>query len=124
MNRVQIFALITGTCGLSCAHEPAPTQQLAGAMAAVRAAEEAGAAGVPQAALQLKLAQEELQQSQRLISKSENRAAEDKVMRARNDAELALSLTHEQAAKAKLGQVQSQLGSSGGEALAVPGVTP
>jgi hypothetical protein len=113
MKTTTMLAALGGLCVWGCAHEPAPTQQLAGAIAAVRAAEEAGAASVPDAELQLKLAQEQINEANKLIAKEDNRAAQDKIMRARNDAELALSLTHEQTAATKLNQFAQT--SSGGE---------
>lgn len=102
-------------CLLGCAHSPAPTQQVAGSLAAVRAAEEAGAANVPDAALHMKLAQEEIAEAQKLMGEEKNAKAEDKAMRARNDAELALSLTHEQAAKTKMEEFKRVNASAGGE---------
>ncbi|HEX5658134.1 MAG TPA: DUF4398 domain-containing protein, partial [Polyangiales bacterium] len=81
---------------------PAPTEQVASSLAAVRAAEEAGAKENPEAALHVKLAQEQLQQAHELMEHEHNAKAKDKAMRARNDAELALSLTHEQQANKKL----------------------
>jgi pyridoxal biosynthesis lyase PdxS len=112
-----MLVALGGFCLLGCAHEPAPTQQLAGAMAAVRAAEEAGAANVPEAELHMKLAQEQIKQSEQLIAHDEGGKAQDKIMRAHNDAELALSITHEQASKTKLSQFAQT--SSGGEQGAV-----
>jgi hypothetical protein len=113
MKNTTMLAALGGLCVWGCAHEPAPTQQLAGAMAAVRAAEEAGAAHVPDAELQLKLAQEEIKQADRLMARDENQKARDKILRARNDAELALSLTHEQEAATRLNQYAQP--NSGGE---------
>jgi pyridoxal biosynthesis lyase PdxS len=118
MNTTTTLAALGGLCLWGCAHAPAPTQQLADAMAAVRAAEEAGAAEVPDAALHVKLAQEQIKQSQQLMAKDDNTEAEDKVRRARNDAELALSLAHAQTAKSKLDQFTQS--SSGGEQQPMP----
>jgi hypothetical protein len=116
MKNTTMLAALGGLCVWGCAHEPAPTQQLASAMAAVRAAEEAGAASVPDAELQLKLAQEQLKEADRLMARDDNRKARDKIMRARNDAELALSLTHEQEATTRLDQFgQTSSGSEQGE---------
>lgn len=54
------LASAVGFCALAaCASQPDPTEHLAASMAAVRGAETAGAAQVPQAALHLKLADEQ-----------------------------------------------------------------
>jgi pyridoxal biosynthesis lyase PdxS len=115
MTKPTIVAAVGAFCLLGCAHTPAPTQQVAGSLAAVRAAEEAGAAEVPQAALHMKLAQEEIAEARKLMGEEKNAKAEDKAMRARNDAELALSLTHQQTASMKLDELQRARSSAGGE---------
>ncbi len=117
MNKTLL--LVIATCAAGCAHYPAPNEQLAKSMAAVRGAEEAGAAQVPQAALQMKLAQEEIQQAKQLIEKEDNQRAEDKARRASHDAELAVALAHAHTAESKLNQFQTS--SAGGEAPPAPG---
>ena len=64
-------------------------------MAAVRGAETAGASSVPQAALHLKLAQEQIAQARTMIEKEDYKRADAMTIRAYNDAELALALTRE-----------------------------
>lgn len=91
--------LLAGSIGLcaiaACASHPQPTEHLAASMAAVRGAETAGAAQVPQAALHLKLAQDQIDTAQQMIRKDENERADAMTIRAFNDAELALALTRE-----------------------------
>lgn len=85
-----------GLCALgACASHPQPTEHLAASMAAVRGAETAGAAQVPQAALHLKLAQDQIDTAQTMIKKGDNERADSMTIRAYNDAELALALTRE-----------------------------
>jgi pyridoxal biosynthesis lyase PdxS len=115
MMRRMLVAVTGGLCLLGCAHSAPPTQQVAGSLAAVRAAEEAGAADVPQAALHVKLAREQIAEAQKLMGEEKNAKAEDKAMRARNDAELALSLTHQQTATTKLAEFERTRSSAGGE---------
>ncbi len=115
-----ILTLAIAGCIAACAHYPAPTDQLAKSMASVRGAEEAGAAQVPEAALQVKLAQEEIEQARQLMAKGENQRAEDKARRASQDAELAVAQAHQHTADAKLGQFQTNNG-AGGEAPQSPG---
>lgn len=98
----KTLACIIG-CGalLACAGNP-PTDHLAASMAAVRGAETAGAASVPQAALHLKLAQEQITQARQMIASDDNERADSMTIRAYNDAELALALTHEAQIKGQL----------------------
>lgn len=83
---------------------PAPTQPLADAEAADRSAQELGANSVPAAQLHLKLAQQQTTTARALMKDGENKRAEAMLMRAKADAELALSLAKEQKAKGDVGQ--------------------
>ncbi|WP_438014307.1 DUF4398 domain-containing protein [Sorangium sp. So ce315] len=82
---------------------PPPNDQLAASQAAIRAAAEVGAETDPQAALHLKLANEQLDQAKKLMQEGENEAALPLLERAEADAELALAI-----AKARVTQVQAQ----------------
>ncbi len=101
--------------GTACAGSPAPTTQVADALAAVRGAEEAGAADLPQAALHLQLAEEELAKARKLMDDEKNADAKRMAARARQDAELALALAHQQQAKQALESFESKPPSAGGE---------
>lgn len=105
---------------LGCASHPAPTDQVASSLAAVRGAEEAGAREIPEAALHMKLAEEQIAQAKKLMEDDDNRRAEDLAMRAYQDAELALAIARENAAKQRLEQFASSAGSSGGEQMPAP----
>src|SRR5687767_5653154 len=77
MRLHQLCAAAVLTLPMGCASRyPAPTEHLATSMAAARGAEEAGAPQVPQAALQLELAQEQINQAQRLVQEGENEKAD------------------------------------------------
>jgi hypothetical protein len=65
----------------------------------IRAAEEAGAAKVPQASLHLQLAKEELELARGLSAKGEKKEAASMLLRAEADAELAIALSHEDSEK-------------------------
>jgi len=67
----------------------------------IRAAEEAGAAKVPQASLHLQLAKEELELAKGLAAKGEKEEAASMLLRAEADAELAVVLSHEDAEKSE-----------------------
>jgi hypothetical protein len=67
-------------------------------MAAARAAREAGAPNVPRAALQLKLAEEQIAQARQMMNNGSNERADYMTLRAYNDAELALAFARENTA--------------------------
>jgi hypothetical protein len=67
----------------------------------IRAAEEAGAAKVPQASLHLQLAKEELELAKGLAAKGEKEQAASMLLRAEADAELAVVLSHEDAERSE-----------------------
>jgi hypothetical protein len=77
-----------------CAGTPVPNAKVSSSEAAIRAAQETGSNNVPQAALHLKLAEEQLQSAKALIRDNENKRAEYVLMRAQADAELAIALSH------------------------------
>ena len=67
----------------------------------IRAAEEAGAAKVPQASLHLQLAKEELELAKELAAKGYKTEAASMLLRAEADAELAIALSHGDAEKSE-----------------------
>lgn len=113
MKRTFLAAL--AVVGMGCAgSHPAPTDQLASSLAAVRGAEEAGALEVPEAALHVKLAEEQIDAAKQLTG-DDNARAEDLAVRAYQDAELAIAIAREAAAKKKLDQFAQLNQTSGGE---------
>lgn len=83
-----------------CASSPVPAERLARSEAAVRSASEVGAERVPSAALHLQVARDELSQARRLIADGDNRRADYMLLRAEADADVALTLAREDAARA------------------------
>jgi hypothetical protein len=67
----------------------------------IRAAEEAGAAKVPEASLHLQLAKEELDRAKGLAAKGDKEMAASMLLRAEADAELALALSRGDAEKSE-----------------------
>lgn len=67
----------------------------------ISAAEEAGAAKVPQASLHLQMAKEELELAKKLSAKGEKKEAASMLLRAEADAELAVALSHEDSEKSE-----------------------
>jgi len=78
-------------------------------VAAARSAREVGAESAPQAALHLKLADEEIARAKALIKDGDNERAEYTLVRAKADAELALSLAKEATANAEAQQAADQI---------------
>lgn len=95
------LAAALSTAAFSCASHPPPTDHLASAIAAVRGAQVALAAAgrVPEAALQLKLAEEQVAQAREMIARGQNERADYMTLRAFNDAELALALARQHQAQ-------------------------
>jgi hypothetical protein len=98
---IMMFAMAAGTAaiGLGCASSP-PLRTEA-STSGIRAAEEVGAAKVPQASLHLQLAKEELQNAKALAANSEKERAVSMLSRAEADAELAVALSREDAERAE-----------------------
>jgi hypothetical protein len=94
---IGVLLLLPAFAG--CASAPAPTDQMTSAKAAVRSAEELGASGVPEADLHVKLAQEQIAHANKLIEEGENERAARLLQRAAADAELAVALAKEAAAR-------------------------
>lgn len=88
---VMATAIIVG-----CASAPLGTETTE---SSIRAAEEVGAAKLPQASLHLQLAREELDKANQLFEKGEKEEAASMLLRADSDAELAVTLSHGDAEK-------------------------
>lgn len=89
------FVAAFGLAALACAGAPEPTERMASAQAALRAAKEVGAKDVPKAQLHQQLAQEQVDQANKLIKEGENERAEMILRRAQADAELAVAMARE-----------------------------
>jgi hypothetical protein len=97
--RQVLLSVAAAVLVVGCGSYPAPTERVASAEAGIRGAQEVGANNVPQAALSVKLAQEEVQKAKQLMQDGDNRRAELILMRAQADAELALAQAREAQAK-------------------------
>lgn len=101
--QTSLVVILTTAASLSlaCASHPPPTDHMASAVAAVRGAQVAVAqAGqVPEAALQLKLAEEQVAQAREMVERGDNERADYMTLRAYNDAELALALARQHQAR-------------------------
>jgi hypothetical protein len=118
MGWAAIGVSAVGVLGLiGCAGSPVPNAKVASSEAAIRAAQETGSNNVPQAALHLKLAEEQLASAKALIKDNENKRAEYVLMRTQADAELAIALSH-------VAVSNSQAGTAVDEARAVKSGAP
>jgi hypothetical protein len=106
MKAAGLFGFVTA---LGCATTPKPVEQLGQTEGAYRSAQEVGAQNVPQAALELKLAQEELTRANELMKDDRNEEAGQMLLRSRADAELALALTREAQARSDAHGADDQL---------------
>ena len=97
---IMVFAVaVVATAIISgCASAPLSTEA---STSGIRAAEEVGAAKVPQASLHLQMAKEELELAKGLSAKGEKDEAASMLLRSEADAELAVALSHEDAEKSE-----------------------
>ncbi|HIJ86795.1 MAG TPA: DUF4398 domain-containing protein [Desulfuromonadales bacterium] len=95
MTLLAVAVVATGLIA-GCANVPLRTEK---STSNIRAAEEAGAATVPQASLHLQLAKEELEAAKKLSAKGDKEEARSMLTRAEADAELAITLSHKDTEK-------------------------
>lgn len=97
-NRAMTLAVavVATVLAAGCASVPFRTET---STSGIRAAEEVGAREVPQAALHLQLAKEELSKAKTLAANGEDEMAASMLLRAEADAELAVLLSREDAEK-------------------------
>jgi hypothetical protein len=93
--QIRGLALLGFVLTTACASFPPPTDSLANAIASVRGAEEIGATEVPEAALQLQLAREEIAKARTLMAQGDHEPAYYQTLKAANDADLAIQLVRE-----------------------------
>lgn len=93
MKRLLIAAAVTGL--FACAHTRPLDADLGKVESPIRAAEELGATQVPNAALHIQYAKDQLAKAQQLEKDGEQRRSQMMLLRAQADAELALALTRD-----------------------------
>jgi len=105
---IVVFAVAVGAIaiGAGCATAPLSTEA---ATSGIRAADEVGAADVPQASLYLQLAREDLARVNALTEKGDDEAAASMLTRAEVDAELALALSREDAERTQAQAAMEQV---------------
>jgi hypothetical protein len=109
MQNVKLSLLVVPWLVIGCgASHPPPTAQMANLQSATRSAEELGARSEPRAQLYLKLAEEQLAQARVAMNDDDNEGATRLIARAKTDAELAVALMREHAAKEALADASRQ----------------
>ena len=93
--------IIVGSLLLAAGCATSPALRTEPSTSGIRAAEEVGATKVPQAALHLQLAKEELEHAKGLAASGEKDRASSLLLRAEADAELAVALSREDAEKSE-----------------------
>jgi type IV pilus biogenesis protein CpaD/CtpE len=91
----RILALAVFIALARCASAPVNTDRLSSTEAPIRAAEELGATRVPEAALELRLAQDQMEQAKQFLRNGDKQHADMLLLRAQADAELAVALAKE-----------------------------
>ncbi len=93
--------MIAGGLFLAAGCATVPPLRTEASTSGIRAAEEVGAARIPQAALHLQLAKEELAHAKGMAARGEPARAASLLQRAEVDAELALALSREDTEKSE-----------------------
>jgi hypothetical protein len=96
---VKVVIILLDAAIAGCAGSPSFKQSSEASKSAIRAAEEVGAVNLPRASLYLQFAKEELEIAKQLAADGKKEQAASMLTRAEADAELAITLSHEQAEK-------------------------
>jgi apolipoprotein N-acyltransferase len=92
LKAVVSVSSLVALFAVGCASSAVPLDRHTDAKATVRAAQEAGAQSTPQAALHLKMANDELASAQKAIDDNDNDRAHLLLNQAQSDADLSLAL--------------------------------
>jgi Domain of unknown function (DUF4398) len=130
MRYVHLGSALVVLFASACASTPAPHDKVASSAAAIRAADEVGAGGVPQSSAYLQSARDEYEQGRNLMRDGNNHEATSVLLRSQADAELALAAAREakthasaQQAVARVQALRSQTGTAVGGGPTSPDTT-
>lgn len=101
MHRLGFFSPLLFVAVVGCATGELSAERVTSVVAAIRSADELGARSLPQAALHLTLAEEELAQAKKLAADGDEQRGAVFLERATADAELAMALTRLKDAEAE-----------------------
>jgi hypothetical protein len=108
--RNWVLFCVFGMGLFACGGAAVPQNALTAAEADVKGAEVGGAADIPQAALSLKRAKDQIDKAKQQIADGDNETAARTLDRAQADAELALSLAKEAKAQGDASEAADQVG--------------
>jgi len=112
MKHLNIAVSVSGLVVLfavGCGRSAVPLDRLTDAKSTVRAAEEAGAQSTPQAALHLKMANDELASAQKAMDSDDNDRARLLLNQAQSDADLSLALARGTTEKQQAQEAQAKI---------------
>ena len=109
VKSVVLVSSILASFAGGCASSAVPLDRLTDAKATGRAAQEAGAQSTPQAALHLKMANDELASAQKAMDDSDNDRARLLLNQAQSDADLSLALARGTAEKQQAQAAQAKI---------------
>jgi len=101
MRTAILSTVASASLFAACASSPPPTARMASAEASVRAVRDLGAEQVPNAEIELRRAQGQIDAARQLSKKGDNEAADIMLQRASADAELANAYVQESQALAR-----------------------
>lgn len=102
-------AWIVLALAVGCGSAAMPTAKMTDAKSEIKAADAVGAAHVPQAALHLKLARDEVARAEAFLKQGDEEEAELMLDRARIDAELAMTLARSSQARAQASDASKRI---------------
>lgn len=105
MKRLLFASVAVAGLLSACAHTRPIDADMGKVESPIRAAEEMGANQVPNAALHIQFAKDQLAKAQQLEKDGEKRRAQMMLLRAQADAELALALTRDSKTQAEVQQL-------------------
>ena len=109
LKTVLTMSAVVACFAVGCGSSAVPLDKLTDAKATVRAAQEAGAQSTPQAALHLKMANDELASAQKSVDDGDNDRARLLLNQAQADADLSLSLARGSAEKQQAQEAQAKI---------------
>jgi pyridoxal biosynthesis lyase PdxS len=112
MTNLKSFVSITSLAAVfiaGCGSAAVPLDKLTDAKSTVRAAQEAGAETTPQAALHLKMANDELASAQKAVDDKDNDRARLLLNQAQADADLSLALARGTTEKQQAQEAQAKI---------------
>jgi len=109
LNTLASLSALVTLFAIGCGSSAVPLDKLTDAKATVRAAQEAGAQSTPQAALHLKMANDELASAQKAMDDGDNNRARLLLNQAQSDADLSLALARGTTEKEQAQEAQAKI---------------